>query len=219
MNTEIFIVRHGVTSWNQIGRLQGHTDIDLSVEGFAQAKALIAPLKQWHIGRPFSCVYTSDLLRAINTAAPSTEAINLEIAVNAIWRERGFGVLEGLDREQMLAQHPDVVAAWKGGQTDYQLPNSPQSIGESVAQFYARVESGINGILQRHTGQRVLLVTHGGVVDMIRRIAQGLPLGAPRGYDIPNASVGCVVHDGASFSMPFWISTEHLNQSTSRQQL
>ena len=209
-NTEIFIVRHGVTSWNQIGRLQGHTDIDLSAEGFAQAQTLVAPIKQWHFERPFTCVYTSDLSRAINTAAPPTQAIDLEIVVDAVWRERGFGVLEGLDREQMLAQHPSVVAAWKSGQTDYQLPNSPQSVGESVAQFYARIESGINGILQRHAGQRVLLVTHGGVVDMIRRMAQGLPLGAPRGYDIPNASLGCVAHDGARFSIPFWIDTAHL---------
>ena len=210
-NTEIFIVRHGVTSWNQIGRLQGHTDIDLSALGIAQAKTLIAPFKLWHLERSFTCAYTSDLSRAINTAAPCTQAIDLEIAVDPIWRERGFGVLEGLDREQMLAQHPAVVTAWKSGQTDYQLPDSAQSIGESVAQFYARIEAGINDLLARHVGQRVLLVTHGGVVDMVRRMAQGLPLGAPRGYDIPNASVGCVAHDGERFSMPFWLNTDHLN--------
>ena len=210
-HTEIFIVRHGVTAWNQIGRLQGHTDINLSVEGLAQAQTLIAPIKQWHLERPFACVYTSDLSRAIGTAAPPTQAIDVKTVVDVIWRERGFGVLEGLDREQMLAQYPDVVAAWKSGQTDYQLPHSNLSIGESVAQFYSRVESGVNDILARHAGQRVLLVTHGGVVDMVRRMAQGLPLGAPRGYDIPNASVGCVAHDGARFSMPFWISTAHLS--------
>ena len=199
-----------MTTWNQAGRLQGHTDIDLSAEGYAQAQLLVEPLLRLHQERPFSLAYTSDLARAMNTAAPAVKAIGVTSLIDGAWRERGFGVLEGLDHEQMLAQHPDVVAAWKGGQVDYQIPSNPKSLGESVEQFYARIEVGIQGIVKRHAGQRVLLVTHGGVVDMIRRLAQGLPLGAPRGFDIPNASLGCIAHDGVQFSIPLWLNTDHL---------
>ena len=157
--------------------------------------------------------YTSDLARAMNTAGPATQLIGIGTTIDAAWRERGFGVLEGLDRDQMLAQHPDVVAAWKSGQVDYQIPSNALSLGESVAQFYARIELGMHGMLRRHAGQRLLLVTHGGVVDMVRRMAQGLPLGAPRGFDIPNASVGCIAHDGVRFSIPLWLNTDHLKQN------
>ncbi|HET9989769.1 MAG TPA: histidine phosphatase family protein, partial [Kofleriaceae bacterium] len=105
----ILLARHGQTAWNALGRLQGHTDIELDDTGRAQAKDLARTLAAAGVTR----VWSSDLARARETAAIVAAELGLPPPeVDAELRERKFGVFEGLTRDQCVAQHPEAWRAW-----------------------------------------------------------------------------------------------------------
>src|SRR5450432_1632085 len=100
----MLLARHGQTAWNALGKLQGHTDIELDATGREQAHALAVSLRDAGVTR----VWSSDLSRARETAAIiATELALASPDVDADLRERKFGVFEGLTREECAANHPD----------------------------------------------------------------------------------------------------------------
>ncbi len=203
--TELFLLRHGETDWNRARRVQGHIDRPLNQQGLLQARAAASAIEQLNQQRTFDRILVSDLDRARQTALLASGDLPLKHEVNKEWRERNFGVLEGLTHEEMLAQQPDIYSGWKSGEPDFQLTE-----GESLRQFSQRVQAVMLSVVDQFRGERVLVVTHGGVVDMARRIVENAPLSMPRGYEIPNCSVSCVIANGTQLSLGDWVSADHL---------
>lgn len=201
--TELVLVRHGETDWNAQGRIQGQLDIPLNATGLAQAAAVGARLREQY----FDAIYASDLERALQTARPVVAGGGREIRHDPRLRERHFGALQGLTGEEAQRLKPLVWEAYRA-----RGPESDLGGGESLLVFARRVADFIGQVLEAHAGGKVLLVSHGGVLDMAYRHAAGMPLGVQRNFPIYNASVNILVHDGRRWSIASWGDISHLPQ-------
>ncbi|MCA1631625.1 MAG: histidine phosphatase family protein, partial [Acidobacteria bacterium] len=105
--TRILLVRHGQSRGNAERRFGGHSATPLSPKGRAQAEATARALA----GERVTSIYSSDLLRAVETAEPLARALNLEINRAEAFRERSVGRMEGLTFEEAAEQHPEDYAA------------------------------------------------------------------------------------------------------------
>lgn len=197
----ICAIRHGETAWNAEGRVQGQTDVPLSPVGEAQARALVPALA----GERFAALYASDLARVRQTAAPAARALGLAPRVDAALRERHYGKFETLTYLEARERHPEDFARFKAKEPDYDF-----GTGESLRRFYERSVACMGAIAARHAGETVLVFTHGGVLEMVRRHALGMGLAAPRDFEIPNAALNWFEVDAQSWRVLAWAETTHL---------
>ena len=203
--THLVCIRHGETDWNLQQRFQGQIDVPLNATGQAQAQRLAA----WLAAEPPDVLFSSDLQRAWQTAAPLASAWGLAPQAVPGLREQSFGVLEGLTVTDIQRDHPVLWRDWLLQRGDFALPR-----GESMVQFHARVLAAVGALVQAHAGQRLVLVTHGGVLDMLWRHAQRLPLEGLRACAIPNTGVNRLRwHDGA-LVIDQWGDDAHLQGAT-----
>lgn len=200
--TRICFVRHGETDWNIEQRMQGHRDLPLNATGLAQAAAV----GRYFVGRQANALYSSDLLRARQTAQPIAQALNLPLTPQEALRERHFGRCEGLTVDEVAARYADDARAIATRDPDYCAPQG----GESRRQHAARVLGCVARLLDNHRGQTIVVVTHGGVLDVIYRRAQGLPADSPRDYAIPNAGINWLAIAGEQWLIECWGETAHL---------
>lgn len=177
-------------------------DVPLNAIGLEQAQRLGERLA----GERFEVGVVSDLSRARATAAPIAQRLNLTMQPDARWREQAFGVFEGLQVSDVLDQYPDLWTQWARHEADFALPD-----GESVRVFHARVWAALDALAARHVGQRVLVVTHGGVLDMVWRTARGQSLSSARECAIPNAGVNRLSwHGPGQVEIEAWGDDAHL---------
>lgn len=205
VHTEIVVVRHGETVWNSERRMQGQKNSALSARGLAQARALGARMLAEH----FDHLYSSDLDRAYQTAQAIATVTGHEIKVDPRLRERGFGIFEGLNREEMQQRYPAEYARFRDRDPDYIVPG-----GESPRQFYERSMACFADISARHAGSRIVIVAHGLLLDSLYRAAHDLDLLAPRGLDLINASLNTFRHGGGRWQMLAWGDSAHLENVT-----
>lgn len=201
--TRFCLVRHGETNWNAARRLQGHTDIDLNVRGLAQAKQLARALK--NINLQFDILYTSDLQRAAKTAQAIEVLFKTTAISNAALRERHLGALQGLTTDEAPIREPDLWKSHLSRDVTENLLN-----GESIQQFSDRIRTVLEEIRVQHSGKTILLVSHGGALDMMYRIASKQPLDAEKAVAVPNASLNWISHDGLTWKVDSWADTSHL---------
>ncbi|MGI4779528.1 MAG: histidine phosphatase family protein [Janthinobacterium lividum] len=203
--TEIILVRHGETAWNRELRFQGHVDIPLNDAGHEQARRVGLRLA----GEPVDHVFSSDLMRAQQTAAPVARQLGSKVVTQAGLREQHFGVVEGLRGEDIRQLHPRAWEEWLEFREDHAMPG-----GESAQQFHARAIGALGAVAAAHAGKILLVVTHGGVLDMVWRTARGLGLNGPRQSDIPNAGINRIrLADPArptEIEILDWADTRHL---------
>ena len=200
--TELIFLRHGETDWNRQQRFQGQIDVPLNATGEQQAARLAVRLA----AERADALYSSDLLRARQTAAPLAAAWRLAVAPLPAVREQGFGVLEGLDVPTIQSRHADLWALWLVHAADYALPG-----GESLRQFHARVMAGVQTLAEAHPRQRVAVMTHGGVLDMLWRSAHGLPLDGLRQCVIPNTGINRLRWRDGGLAIDSWGDAGHLD--------
>ena len=201
---DLWLVRHGETDWNRELRFQGHLDAPLNGLGMRQAQRLGAHLASV----PPSPLLASDLLRTRQTAEPLAGHWQTSAVPDSLWREQAFGVIEGLTFEQVRERHPDIVQGWRTHDPDFAPPG-----GESRRQFHARVMQAVQTLVERcrqEGWQSPVVVSHGGVLDMVYRSATGQSLGGPRECPIPNAGLSHVRTDGVRFEIVAWALTDHL---------
>lgn len=152
MQTTIFyLVRHGETEWNREGRWQGHADVPLSEQGQIQAERLAQRLAHEQV--LVDQIYASDLSRAWETAQIAARPLNLPVRACPELQELDVGSWSGLTREQIVAQFPGAFVS---------LRYAPD--GEQGPAFRERVTNITLRLAQEHQGQRLMLVTHGGVI-------------------------------------------------------
>lgn len=204
--TELVLIRHGETDWNRELRFQGQRDIALNAMGREQARRVALHLAD----EVAQAMVSSDLLRAVETAMPTAGVLRMERVDDPALREQSFGMLEGMTVTEIREQHPQVLAHWARFDADYQIPQ-----GESVRQFHARVLGAVHRLALQHANRRLIVVTHGGVLDMIYRTAHALPLSGPRQCEIPNGGVSrvrAVVDAGGALGLTIdhWGDMAHL---------
>jgi 2,3-bisphosphoglycerate-dependent phosphoglycerate mutase len=200
--TELLFIRHGETDWNRQQRFQGQIDVPLNATGHLQAARLGARLA----AEPPDLLVSSDLQRARDTAAPLATAWAQTPLLMQGLREQSFGLLEGLDVPAIQARHPELWARWLEHAADFALPG-----GESLRTFHARVLAAVNELAAAHTGRRIVVVTHGGVLDMLWRSARGLPLDGLRQCEIPNTGLNRLRWRGGTLHIDSWADAGHLD--------
>lgn len=200
--TRIVAVRHGQTAWNADARIQGHTDIPLDETGHEQARRLAQALAH----EPLQAIYSSDLQRARQTAAPLLADTGLPLRVDAGLRERGFGEFEGMSFTQIEARWPEQAAAWRRRDPDFGARG-----GEVLRDFRTRIVATIERLAAAHRGEQILLVTHGGVLDLLYREATRLALDAPRTWELANAGINRLLHGHQGLMLVGWADTAHLD--------
>jgi probable phosphoglycerate mutase len=199
--TELVLIRHGETAMNRELRFQGHLNVGLNEIGLEQARRLAARLA----GEQADAVYASDLLRAQQTAQPIAGGLSLQPVPESGLREQHFGRVEGMRVEDIQRDLPEAWAGWLRFDEDFAMPE-----GESTRTFHGRVMEAVQRVVAAHPEQTVVVVTHGGVLDMIYRTARSLGLNGPRQSEIPNAGLNRIrVRDGA-IEILAWADTRHL---------
>lgn len=202
----ILLIRHGETPWNAVRRLQGHTDIPLNEEGERQAAALARAL----LAQGVQVLVSSDLQRAMQTAqALGDLQAGLALQTDARLRERCYGVFEGMLYSEIAQQYPDDYARWQAREVDAVMPDGARPV-ESFRQFYQRCLDAIADWAQRHPGQTIAIVAHGGVLECAYRAARGMSLDSPRDFQVKNASINRFVWDGARLQLEQWGDVAHL---------
>ena len=203
-------MRHGETDWNASRRLQGSTDIALNALGHAQAASVAKRLGSVVL----DAIYTSPLARTTQTAAPLAAYQQRSVQLVPAMAERDFGVFQGLTPEEISLRYPDDYRRWQDRDPEF----CPQG-GESLVDFRGRVETGIREIVGQHPGQTVAVFSHGGVLDMIYRLANQINLQASRYWPIPNAGIQRLLASDFSIEVLDWGITDHLDGPTARDEL
>jgi broad specificity phosphatase PhoE len=145
MPTRIILARHGETDWNLERRWQGHSDRPLNETGLAQAEELATELA----GEPIAAVYSSDLVRAHETARIVAARLGLDVVAVPGLRERQFGSWEGLRDVEVEHRFPGA--------------HGPPD-GETREEMLRRVLESLEAIAAAHDGETVLVVCHGGPI-------------------------------------------------------
>jgi 2,3-bisphosphoglycerate-dependent phosphoglycerate mutase len=200
--TRVLAIRHGETAWNVDTRIQGQLDIPLNETGRWQAERLAAVVAEEGI----KALYSSDLLRAHQTAQAISRATGLPIVTDTGLRERGFGGFEGHTYQEIAERWPEESERWRRRDVDFR----PGTTGESLTMFYARCVAVSARLAAAHPGQAIALVAHGGVMDCLYRAASRLDLQAPRSWKLGNASINRLLHTPAGFTLVGWSDTGHL---------
>jgi probable phosphoglycerate mutase len=207
MTTQILFIRHGETDWNRIKRIQGHIDIPLATTGIAQARRLAQRLAdEAKQGARLDAIYSSDLQRAQQTAQPIGDALGQPLQLRENLRERSYGAFQGHDSDEIALRFPDEYAQWQTRDPGFAPPE-----GESQRVFYHRIVHAIEPLVAAHPGGRIACVTHGGVLDCVRRFATSTPLDAPRNYPLLNTSVNVLDYENGRATIVSWADVAHLD--------
>jgi broad specificity phosphatase PhoE len=169
------LVRHGETVWNQENRWQGQADVPLSEAGREQARCLARRLLTE--GRRVRAIYASDLSRALHTAEILGEALGITPTPDVGWREMNIGVWSGLTTAEVIARY---AAEWERLRAGEDLPRGG---GETFAQFQGRLLRSVERLRERHAGEQVMIVTHGGAVRAFLLHCRGLDVSQFRQID------------------------------------
>jgi probable phosphoglycerate mutase len=197
------VVRHGETQWNIDARIQGHGDSGLTGAGLAQADAIARRLA----GESFDALIASDLGRALRTADRIAAATGHRVEADARFRERNFGIAEGITYEELHRQFPGAFGRHlQDLDPDFRVPEA-----ETRREFYARIGRAFEELSREREGGRVLVVCHGGVLASLFRHIHGIPAGEQASIRIPNAAYNRVVRDASGWSVEAWADTAHLD--------
>jgi probable phosphoglycerate mutase len=202
--TRICFARHGETDWNAERRMQGHIDTPLNSHGQLQAQRLAQSLQR--ASHTFDHLYSSDLQRAADTAKQVSSALGLGITINSIFRERHVGVLQGLRLDDAPQAIPEIWQAHLARDIQHDLGG-----GESIQAFHERAQQALVMLVAAHAGQTILVVSHGGTLDMMYRIATKQALDQARIAIVPNTSLNWIAFDGKTWSVERWADTDHLS--------
>lgn len=169
--TTVVLARHGRTAWHRPNRYTGRSDIPIDAEGQRQAQALA----DWAPARGFTSLASSDLVRTIETLAPTAAVLGLTPVVDPRLRELDFGVAEGRTLADIRADHPDVADAFVADPAAHHFPD-----GEAPADAVRRSLAGLADLVAADRGGRVLVVAHSTLIRLLVCEVLGVPLGEYR---------------------------------------
>ncbi len=170
--SRILLVRHGQTNWNCERRVQGWAPVGLSERGHSQAAHLAARLAtDYSVDR----LVSSDLRRTVETARPIARAVGCELTTDRRWRERDFGVLQGLSYGELFLGHPEFALSEVG----YRAAEATPEGGESLIDQRERVLEAFSTLRESlEADETVVVVTHGGPLYLVVGWIRGLDIEA-----------------------------------------
>ncbi len=151
----LYLMRHGQTDWNTLGKLQGKTDTQLNEVGVQQIHEASLKLKDEQI----ETIYASDLKRAKKSADIASNVLDLPVHYTKRLREMCFGKAEGMKKNDIQAVFPYIDQAFND-------INNPERYaiaypeGETVGEVQQRFMKLVNKLYEEGRS-KVLLVTHG----------------------------------------------------------
>jgi probable phosphoglycerate mutase len=213
-STRILAIRHGETAWNVDTRIQGQLDIDLNDTGRWQAQRVGHALAE----EPIAAVYSSDLKRAFDTAraiaeSPKRLALNganatLNVKAHTGLRERHFGHLQAQTWTQIETGWPEDAKLWRNRDPDW----SPIG-GESLVVLRARIAQCVAELASQHVGEQIVMVAHGGVMDVLYRLATNQDTQAPRTWHLGNAAINRLLWTPQGLSLVGWGNVSHFDET------
>ena len=204
--TRILAIRHGETAWNVATRIQGQLDIPLNETGQWQAAQLARHLAAQE---EIDAIYTSDLLRAYATAQAIGHAVDVPLQTHPGLRERGFGDFQARTFAEIETSLPEESIRWRKRDPHWEPPGG----GESLLTLRERVLQTVDTLAAAHLGRNIVLVAHGGVMDILYRAATRLDLQAPRTWNLTNTAVNRLLWTPQGLSLVGWADTSHIDES------
>lgn len=156
--THLYLIRHGQSAGNAEGRFGGHGPTPLSDLGRQQAELTAIALAKEGI----NAIYTSDLLRAVQTAEPLARMLDLPINRSEAFRERNVGILEGLTFDESKEQFPRDYYALINRNIHHVITE-----GESYRHLLRRTTTELNNILRKHGRERIAIFSHTGAICFV----------------------------------------------------
>lgn len=193
MSCRILVIRHGESEGNLLGVFLGHTDLDLTERGRAQAELVGEHLKSI----PFDKIYSSDLIRAHHTALPLSEKTGIPVITRKDLREIFAGEWEMKPYDKLAEPHEGAFEIWMRDLGRARCPG-----GESVAELYDRVAKAITEIARENDGKTVAVFTHATPIKVFFTYAAGKPLEKVNDFAwVANASVSEALYENGAFEV------------------
>lgn len=214
---ELVLVRHAESTANASGRAQGRTDPPLSDKGKLQAALLCGGLRQ--IGR-YAALYTSPLQRATQTAEAIATRLGLTPVPAPGWIEIDVGALAGKTVAELRAEHPEAVAAFEAAAASGDHPRNRLLLPgwESPESVVTRAWAAATEIALRHPAQRVLVVTHGGVLNaFLTHLLTGDATETPWAHRAGNCAITHLALAPEGVRVHRLVDDAHLGTMSSRQ--
>ena len=198
----VHLVRHGQSEYNARGRVQGHTNSPLTPQGIDQAKAVGETLE----GRDISAIYTSDLLRAHQTAREIGQMLDIEPRPIEGLREVSLGEWEGKEIEEIRANDPHSLEMWYSAPMKACIPGA-----EPLDVFRDRVLSSFRQLVEAHPRGEIVVVSHGGVLSVIIADVLQMSLNSLWRFRLDNASISMLLLGLLVPKVTLLNSTSHLD--------
>ena len=183
MSVKLWLIRHGRSTWNAEGRIQGQADPPLDEIGLQQTGHIADRLR----GAPIAAIYSSPLQRARATAQAIGAVVNLPVVLDDRLKEYDFGVMSGLTWDGIVEHHPEFARRW---------PEDPWAIvapgSEGRIAFCGRVMVVMQDIVTAHTDQQVAVVAHGGTFAAYLSALLGLDINGRHPFRFGNTSLSII---------------------------
>jgi len=190
--TTIDLLRHGEVEGDAVYR--GSTDDPLTDQGWQQMVASLQDKKEWDL------IVSSPLLRCLEFAELVATEDEIKLLVDKSYQEIDFGLWEGLSPDKIMQDEADNLKAWWQSPTRVTPPN-----GEDFHDFQARILKSLKKLVSDNKGDRILLVTHAGVIRVILMFVLGMQEDNLFRLNVDNASFSRIhiYHDkqGDSWSL------------------
>lgn len=201
---KIMLVRHGLTSWNTLGKMQGTSDVHLSPDGLHQARLLAAHC-------PFftaDAIYSSPLERAQTTALVLANKFNLHVETIPDFREVNFGDWEGKILREIAQDDPVNFEKFFRDPEEVQIPHA-----ETFQQVQDRAMSALNKIVAAHQNKKdshIIIVAHGAINRTVLCSILDIPLKKMWAVSQFNTAVNIFREEDGHFIVDLINSTAHL---------
>lgn len=192
-------IRHGESTFNAEGRVQGHLDVRLSDLGRRQAEAAAQALA----GQRVEVVHASPLQRALETAHIVAQVFNVAVRTDPRLKEINVGVFQGRLRSEIHQLYPKEIALWDSEDLDYVVPG-----GESRNQLKERGLAAFRSIIEAGH-QQAVLVSHGRLLVTTLKALLNIPAQAPP-FSLQNGSITTLAVDDGKIDLLTLDSTAHL---------
>jgi broad specificity phosphatase PhoE len=180
--TRLYVVRHGETYFEPVGRMKGQLDVPLNSRGRQQAAAMA----EYFRGARVSAIYSATLVRARQTAQPIAQATGRAILATRLLDERRWGIWQGLTSAEVRRQR----ASGRMG------PDHSAPLGEGWRLLADRVRCFLELVARGRAGETVIAVTHGGVIKDVVMPAIGVPPVNRSAFTADTGTVSLLEHDG-----------------------
>lgn len=203
--TEIVIVRHGETELNTAGVFRGRADVALNDRGREQAEAAAAALS----GIPVAAVFSSPMVRALDTALAISACHGLEPVVDEAFNNIELGEWQGREKEAVRAEYPDLWRQWREDPDALRIPG-----GETLADVRRRAHRRTLELAEEHCDERIVIVSHRSVAKLLAGALMGMESGYFWRFYLDNAGYSIFGFNGGDPVLLRWNETCHLDERT-----